>query len=173
MEGFSRCRTSFGAPDSHPISGGSMSCYRSVTVYPFTIGASSSPVPVSTSWGFPSSTRSARRYWAVWDGMPSTSSTTSFPPSRKNTEFVARIPSASDRPLEVGEIVIQHSFDLARNRPAKWREQTRRKSSRVEVELHRDSGAVAGRLEPERRVDSHTRFMVGDGVHAISFECRD
>jgi putative flavoprotein involved in K+ transport len=30
--------------------------------------------------GFPSSTRSARRYWAVWDGMPSTSSTTSFPP---------------------------------------------------------------------------------------------
>ena len=56
-KGPQRCRTSFGAPDSHRIMTGSISRYPLTTAFPFTIGASSSPVPVSTSWGFPSSTR--------------------------------------------------------------------------------------------------------------------
>ena len=56
-EGSSTCRTSSGAPDSHPITTGSISRSRPTMAFPFMIGASSSRVRVSTSWGFSSSTR--------------------------------------------------------------------------------------------------------------------
>ncbi len=64
-------------------------------------------------------------------------------------------------------------LDLAGERPAKRREQTWWKASRVEVELHRDLGPAVSRLEPKRRVDSHACFVVRDGVHVIPFERRD
>ena len=56
MEGSSRCRTSFGALDSHRILTGSISLSPPTTAFLFTIAASSRLVLVSTLWGSRSST---------------------------------------------------------------------------------------------------------------------
>src|SRR4051794_2836919 len=64
-------------------------------------------------------------------------------PSPSDSPLRRIVPSAAECPLHVVEIVMQHVFDLARDRPAERREKSRRKARGIEIEFHRHLRPVA------------------------------